>query len=128
MTEPTIQNLFDLTGKVALITGGSGFLGKSFSRALAEAGASVVIASRVKERAEQIAHDLTRKARRGTPVATSLGALLAALGRHDEGTTWIEAGLEARESLALLAGTSWLPLDEFTHSARLQNLLERRPR
>lgn len=58
MSEPTIQNLFDLTGRVALITGGSGFLGKSFSRALAEAGASVVIASRVQERAEQIAGDL----------------------------------------------------------------------
>ena len=58
MSEPTIQNLFDLTGRVALITGGSGFLGKSFSRALAEAGASVVIASRVQERAEQIASDL----------------------------------------------------------------------
>jgi len=81
-----------------------------------------------RDEAEQIAHDLIRKARRGTPVATSLGALLAALGRHEEGATWIEAGLEARESLALLAGTSWLPLDEFTHSARLQNLLERRPR
>ncbi|MBL6705573.1 MAG: SDR family NAD(P)-dependent oxidoreductase, partial [Planctomycetaceae bacterium] len=58
MTEPTIQSLFDLTGKVALITGGSGYLGKSFSRALAEAGASVVIASRVKDRAEQVASEL----------------------------------------------------------------------
>lgn len=58
MTEPTIQKLFDLTGKVALITGGSGYLGKSFSRALAEAGASVVIASRVKDRAEQVAAEL----------------------------------------------------------------------
>ncbi|NQV23772.1 MAG: SDR family oxidoreductase [Rhodopirellula sp.] len=58
MTEPTIQNLFDLTGKVALITGGSGYLGNSFSRALAEAGANVVIASRVQGRAEQIANAL----------------------------------------------------------------------
>jgi NAD(P)-dependent dehydrogenase (short-subunit alcohol dehydrogenase family) len=58
MTEPTIQNLFDLTGKVALITGGSGYLGGAFSRALAEGGASVVIASRAKERAEQVAANL----------------------------------------------------------------------
>jgi NAD(P)-dependent dehydrogenase (short-subunit alcohol dehydrogenase family) len=58
VTEPTIQNLFDLTGKVALITGGSGYLGSAFSRALAEAGASVVIASRSQERAEQVAADL----------------------------------------------------------------------
>lgn len=58
MTEPTIQSLFDLTGRVALITGGSGYLGQSFSRALAEAGATVVIASRVKKRADQIASEL----------------------------------------------------------------------
>ena len=41
MTEPTFQKLFDLTGRVAMITGGSGYLGNSFARALAEAGASV---------------------------------------------------------------------------------------
>lgn len=58
MTEPTIQNLFDLTDRVALITGGSGYLGNSFARALAEAGASVVIASRSRERARGIAGDL----------------------------------------------------------------------
>lgn len=55
MTEPTIQTLFDLTGRVALITGGSGFLGNSLSRALAEAGATVVVASRELERARSVA-------------------------------------------------------------------------
>lgn len=58
MTEPTIQNLFDLTDRVALITGGSGHLGNSLARALAEAGAGVVIASRSRERARQVAGDL----------------------------------------------------------------------
>jgi NADP-dependent 3-hydroxy acid dehydrogenase YdfG len=58
MTEPTIQNLFDLTGRVALITGGSGFLGNSLSRALAEAGASVVVASRELNRAQAVADAL----------------------------------------------------------------------
>ena len=36
-TEPTVQQLFDLTGRTALITGGTGWLGAAFSRALAEA-------------------------------------------------------------------------------------------
>ena len=36
--EPTVQDLFDLTGKVALLTGGAGHLGSAMSRALAEAG------------------------------------------------------------------------------------------
>jgi len=58
MNEPTVQELFDLSGRTALITGGTGFLGRSFSRALAEAGASVVVASREQERAAPIAAEL----------------------------------------------------------------------
>ncbi len=58
MIEPTIQDLFDLTGRVALITGGSGFLGRSMSRALAEAGATVVIGSRDRNRAQSIVNEL----------------------------------------------------------------------
>lgn len=56
--EPTIQDLFDLTGKTALITGATGWLGSSFSRALAEAGASVVISSRDTDRAKAAADAL----------------------------------------------------------------------
>lgn len=43
---PTIQQLFDLTGRTALITGASGFLGSAMATALAEAGARVVAGSR----------------------------------------------------------------------------------
>lgn len=52
--EPTIQELFDLTGKTALVTGGSGHLGRSMCRALAEAGANVVVTSREAKRAQDI--------------------------------------------------------------------------
>jgi gluconate 5-dehydrogenase len=58
MSEPTIATLFDLSGRTALITGGSGHLGRSLSRALAEAGASVIIASRDLERAKAVADEL----------------------------------------------------------------------
>ena len=58
MSEPTIHDLFDLTGRIALITGGSGFLGRSMSRALAEAGAAVVIGSRDLSRARSVADEL----------------------------------------------------------------------
>lgn len=43
----TLKNsLFDLTGRVALVTGGSKGLGKAMARGFAEAGADIVIASR----------------------------------------------------------------------------------
>jgi NAD(P)-dependent dehydrogenase (short-subunit alcohol dehydrogenase family) len=39
----TIQQKFDLTGRVAIVTGGVGLLGAEFCRTLAEAGAAVVV-------------------------------------------------------------------------------------
>lgn len=56
--EPTVQKLFDLTGKVVLLTGGCGYLGSAMSRALAEAGATVVLTSREAARAESAAAQL----------------------------------------------------------------------
>lgn len=53
--ELSIQELFDLSGRVALITGASGHLGNSMADALAEAGARVVIASRDLEKGKKIA-------------------------------------------------------------------------
>jgi gluconate 5-dehydrogenase len=56
--EPSVQSLFDLTGRVALITGASGHLGSSMANALAEAGARVVVASRQRDKAESAAKSL----------------------------------------------------------------------
>jgi NAD(P)-dependent dehydrogenase (short-subunit alcohol dehydrogenase family) len=58
MAGQTIQELFDLSGKVALVTGGTGYLGTAFGQALAEAGASVVISSRDAGRAREAAAKL----------------------------------------------------------------------
>ncbi|MEZ9709064.1 SDR family NAD(P)-dependent oxidoreductase [Vibrio breoganii] len=47
-----LNNLFDLKGKTALVTGGAGLLGGEIADALAELGANVIIASRNLEACE----------------------------------------------------------------------------
>ncbi len=53
--EPTIQQLFNLTGRVALVTGGAGWLGQTMASGLAEAGCRIVLTSRDAQRAREAA-------------------------------------------------------------------------
>ena len=48
-----MKNLFDLTGKVAIVTGASSGLGRQFAKALAGAGANVAILARRVEKLEE---------------------------------------------------------------------------
>src|SRR5438270_4618842 len=56
----SVKQLFDLTGRVAIITGGSIGLGRQMAEALAEMGANLVLCARKKERCEEAAHDLEK--------------------------------------------------------------------
>ena len=47
-----MSNLFDLTGKVALVTGASSGLGVQFAKALARQGADIAICARRVEKLE----------------------------------------------------------------------------
>lgn len=52
---PHVSTLFDLTGRVAMVTGGAQNLGLDMAEALGEAGADLVITSREPEKAERSA-------------------------------------------------------------------------
>ena len=72
---PTIEELFNLEGKVAIVTGGAGHLGTAVSEALAEAKAHVVIASRNVENCRALARRLTDKIHFPKPNASLRAAI-----------------------------------------------------
>ncbi|MCC6436198.1 MAG: glucose 1-dehydrogenase [Acidimicrobiales bacterium] len=68
-------NLFDLSGNVAVVTGGSRGLGRQMVLAFAEHGADVVIASRKLDACEALAAEVTERfpERKALPVAAHVG-------------------------------------------------------
>jgi NAD(P)-dependent dehydrogenase (short-subunit alcohol dehydrogenase family) len=56
-----IRGLFDLTGKVAVVTGGSGAFGQAAAKGLAAFGANVVVTSRRAESLEAVAGDIGKE-------------------------------------------------------------------
>lgn len=63
-----MQGLFDLSGKVAIVTGTSRGLGQYFARALAKAGADLVITSRDKSRLNKFKEEMESLGRKALPV------------------------------------------------------------
>ena len=61
----SIKQLFDLTGRVALITGGSRGLGLQIAEALGEMGAKVVITARKQPELDEATAHLKGDGRRG---------------------------------------------------------------
>lgn len=63
----------DLTGKVAIVTGGSRGLGRAMSLAFADAGADVVVASRKLDSCEEVAEQIRQRGRRALAVSAHMG-------------------------------------------------------
>lgn len=87
------KDLFDLTGKVALITGGSRGLGRQMALAFAARGADIAVVSRKFEQCQETAHAIEAMGRRAFPYACHVGhwdelgpmvdAVYGALGKVD---------------------------------------------
>ena len=107
----THAGLFDLTGKTALVTGGSRGIGLMMARGLLQAGARVVISSRKAEACAEAREHLSEFG--------DVRAIPADLSRHDECTRL--ADLVATDGLHILvnnAGATWgEPLATFPDSA-----------
>jgi NAD(P)-dependent dehydrogenase (short-subunit alcohol dehydrogenase family) len=101
MTSP----LFDLSGRTALVTGGSKGLGLAMARTLARAGANVVIA-----------------ARHAGELETALASILEGTGSRG---AWLVADLARRdevEGLARRAGESLGPIDILVNNAGINRV------
>ena len=66
-----MDELFDLTGKVALVTGGSRGLGLQMVRAFSQRGADVVISSRKLDACEAAAEEMRRLGRRALAISAN---------------------------------------------------------
>jgi len=103
------RDLFDLSGRVAIVTGGSIGLGRQMAQGLAEMGANVVLCARKKERCETTAEELR-----------SLGVKSMALGCDVKDPASVKDVVDATiadfgriDILINNAGTSWgAPVEE----------------
>jgi NAD(P)-dependent dehydrogenase (short-subunit alcohol dehydrogenase family) len=94
------KGYFDLTGKVALVTGGSRGMGRSMVLGLAHAGADVVIASRKLEACRAVAAEVEE--------ATGRAALPVAchVGRWEDVEHLVEAAYERFERIDVLVNNA----------------------
>jgi len=100
------NNLFDLTGKVALVTGGNSGLGLAYARGLAKAGADVVIWGRNAGRNQQAVEQLKQHGGKvwsqavdvtdENAVASAMAEMVNTMGRLD--TVVVNAGVASRSN------------------------------
>lgn len=67
-----IQEKFDLTGRVAVVTGGVGLLGAEFCRTLAEAGAAVAVVDLNESASQAVAESLTSSGYQALSIPTDI--------------------------------------------------------
>ena len=112
MSQPSRENLFDLTGRTAFVTGSSRGIGLALAKGLLQAGARVVIHGRDNARAASAAAQLADETGGDTMVSTFD---ITSLGAVDDGVAEIEAAWGTPDILVNNAGIQRrAPFLEFT--------------
>jgi len=70
--EESIVQMYDLTGKVAIVTGASQGLGVSFARGLTKAGANIVLTARNFNKLQKVAEDLSQYSHQIIPIRADI--------------------------------------------------------
>src|SRR5512135_3313892 len=68
----SLLSMFDLTGKVAIVTGASRGLGVSFARGLAKAGCDVALVARNLDQLRQVAGEIEKFGHRALPICADV--------------------------------------------------------
>jgi gluconate 5-dehydrogenase len=115
-----IRELFDLTGKTAIVTGGSRGLGKEMAEGLAEAGARILLAAR---REEWLMPTVEEFKSRGFQVESAL----ADVSRNEDVRAVVEKTMNAFGRIDILinnAGISWGAMPEEMSLEKWQKVLD----
>jgi NAD(P)-dependent dehydrogenase (short-subunit alcohol dehydrogenase family) len=74
MTTPQARSLFDLTGKTAVVVGGTSGIGRVLALGLADAGADVVATARREKLVQEVGAEIEQRGRRTLKVACDVGS------------------------------------------------------
>ncbi len=115
-----VKDLFDLTGKTAIVTGGSRGIGREMAEGLAEAGANLMLCARKAEQLDETVSAFTAN-------NFNVAGKTCDVSKPDEVQAVIDATVEQFGSVDILinnAGTSWGAMPEDMPLMRWQQVID----
>ena len=115
MSEMTIEQAFDLSGQVAIVTGGGTGIGAGIAKSYTMAGATVVVAARRQENLDEVVADITAAGGQALAVPTDVTDKASLVNMFD-------AAIDTYGSLSILVNNAGgspyrTPLGELTEDA-----------